>query len=292
MNGAVRVIVASMFKTIRLVLPCLAITASAIAQVGTKDAAMAAYEKKDYPVCAATFARLGATSNDTTMFYDAACCYALAGNRKDAFAMLDQVMRNGWSDTKAIQDDADLASLHADPRWAALLAKSDANWKQKVGTNNPELWRIADADVADHMGDNINFDPVLQRDRARLAKVKEIIAAGGLTTSMDYFNAAFVLQHGLEPEDFKNAHELAMKAAELDPQNRQAKWLAATAQDRYLVSIGKPQIYGTQYHMENGVWRLAPVDENAVTDEERAKWGVPPLAESKRRVEQLNRKKP
>ncbi len=54
---------------------------------------------------------------------------------------------------------------------------------------------------------------------------------------------------------------------------------------------GKPQIYGTQFRQVEGIWILDQIDEKAVTDEERAKWHVPPLADSKKRAEQMNRKK-
>lgn len=50
--------------------------------------------------------------------YNAACYEALAGNSDEAFALLQQAMK---LDTKAVRsfapDDADLESLHDDPRW-------------------------------------------------------------------------------------------------------------------------------------------------------------------------------
>ena len=224
--------------------------------------------------------------------YNAACCYALAGNKDAAFAVLDKVVKNGWTNTSWMKKDPDLASLHDDARWNAIVAQADANWTKKFGNDNRELWTIVDADQEDREGTIDDVKKAIGRDHERLARVKEIVAAGGLKTSQDYFNAALVFQHGSTPDDYQKAHELAMKSAEIDPSNMRAKWLAAAAQDRYLRSIGKPQIYGTQFKLIDGVWKLEPIDESAVTDEDRAKWGVPPLAQQKRRAEEMNKKKP
>lgn len=74
---------------------------------------------------------------------------------------------------------------------------------------------------------------------------------------------------------------------ELDPLNSTARWLAAASKDRYLMTLGKPQLYGTQFKKVDGKWILWEVDPS-VTDEERAKWGVPPLVEARKRAEELN----
>src|SRR5262249_41470266 len=125
-------------------------------------------------------------------------------------------------------------------------------------------------------------------DAERRAKVRQILAAGGAKVSDDYFHAALVFQHGEAIADFRMAHELALKAAELDPTNKSAKRLAAAARDRELMNLGKPQLYGTQFRrLQSGVWELYQVDPT-VTDEERAKWEVPPLDQAQKRVEALN----
>lgn len=130
---------------------------------------------------------------------------------------------------------------------------------------------------------------VAPRDAARRKRVGEIVEAGDLKVAADYYHAAMVFQHG-ELEDFKRAHDLAVRATELDPGHDKAKHLAASAMDRWLMSQGKPQRYGTQFVREKGgVWKLHEVDPT-VTDEERARWGVPPLAETRRSIEEMNRK--
>jgi hypothetical protein len=99
---------------------------------------------------------------------------------------------------------------------------------------------------------------------------------------------AMVFQHGTEPADYDRANQWAAKAVELDPDYPGARWLAAASKDRYLMWSGKPQLYGTQFKKDkDGPWYLWQVDP-AITDEERAKWDVPPLARAKARVEALN----
>ncbi|WP_432932513.1 hypothetical protein ACQPZZ_15005 [Microbispora sp. CA-135349] len=48
---------------------------------------------------------------------------------------------------------------------------------------------------------------------------------------------------------------------------------------------------GTQYAGTGGRWRLYRVDP-ATTDEERAEWDVPPLADALRRAEEMNGDRP
>jgi hypothetical protein len=158
---------------------------------------------------------------------------------------------------------------------------------------NPELEALYRADQDDRAGDvnGIQWSEVGPRDARRRQQVQDMLASGQVRVAADYFHAAMVLQHGATPADFRQAHELAMKAAQLDPHHKEAKWLAAAAKDRELMNLGKPQLYGTQFRTkEDGVWELYPVDPT-ITDAERAKWNVPPLAEAKKRVAILNGEK-
>jgi hypothetical protein len=96
------------------------------------------------------------------------------------------------------------------------------------------------------------------------------------------------MNHGDTPEDARNAHILALRSSELG--HRPARWLAAAAYDRWQMYQGKPQKYGTNYVFDGRVDRLWDVDPNT-TDEERAEWDVPPLAEQLRKAQEANRYK-
>jgi hypothetical protein len=137
--------------------------------------------------------------------------------------------------------------------------------------------------------DHEQLQQVLQRDRARRHRVEELVASEALQAPGDYFHAAMVFQHGEKLDDFWQAHELAKRGAELGHPN--CRWLTAAAYDRWLMNQGKPQKYGTQYTSRNdGPYRLWDVDPTT-TDEERAAWNVPPLAEALRQAEEHTRRR-
>jgi hypothetical protein len=58
-----------------------------------------------------------------TLHYNAACALALAGRVDDAFKRLDEAVAAGYTSRAQYENDSDLKPLHADPRWAALLAR-------------------------------------------------------------------------------------------------------------------------------------------------------------------------
>jgi hypothetical protein len=170
----------------------------------------------------------------------------------------------------------------------ALAGAAAAQNPPASASLNAELTRLCAEDQADReAGGKIDSSVMSQRDAERRKRVKEIAGQGGLKQAGDYYHAALVFQHGDQAEDYKRAHDWSLKALELDPQYPAARWLAAATLDRYLMSRGRPQLYGTQTKKVDGKWVLWNVDP-AVTDEERARWDVPPLAESRQRAEKLN----
>ena len=103
-------------------------------------------------------------------------------------------------------------------------------------------------------------------------------AAGELKTGADYWAAALIFQHGEKLEDFAQARAFGIKAAQLG--DMRGINLATLAWDRWLMAAGYPQRFGTQYLLdeEAKLSKLEPVDAS-VTDAERARWEVLPLAE-------------
>lgn len=104
-------------------------------------------------------------------------------------------------------------------------------------------------------------------------------SAGGLGTAAEQAAAAAVLLASADPALVQLAHDLALQAMAREPA---ARVLAATAFDRLRRLRGEPQKFGTQ-PAADGKGELWPVDEHT-TDSERAKWGLPPLAELRRRA--------
>lgn len=113
-------------------------------------------------------------------------------------------------------------------------------------------------------------------DKKRRVLVEKLIKHKELEHSIDFYHAAMIFQHGDTPSDYKQANDLAKTAMEMGLE--QAKWLYAASLDRWMLSVNRPQKFGTQFITEEGGERKLrqPVDKT-VTDEERAKYNVSPL---------------
>jgi hypothetical protein len=153
---------------------------------------------------------------------------------------------------------------------------------------NEELRAIHEADQADRMGGTMSPE-VAERDAERLRRVAELVDAGEARTGEDCYHAAMVFQHGAQLADYRRAHELALRAAELG--HRPGRWLAAAAYDRWLMRQDRLQKYGTQYRAGEAGWELYPVDPET-TDDERAAWDVPTLARARQQAEELTAARP
>jgi hypothetical protein len=173
----------------------------------------------------------------------------------------------------------------------ALVAPAHAQENPDTASH-PELARLYLEDQADRnppaTAPSDFFDGMEARDRARRNRVMALYNGDQLRTGSDYFHAAVILQHGDTPEDYLLAHELSVVALTLG--EARAEWWAAATLDRFLVSIGRPQRFGTQSHFDptEQAYRMQPV-EPGVTDVVRQLLGVPIMEEAQARVAELNR---
>jgi len=58
---------------------------------------------------------------DPVIHYNCACSYALVGQKDEAFTMLRRAIQMGYRDFDHLKKDADLKSLHHDPRFETLM---------------------------------------------------------------------------------------------------------------------------------------------------------------------------
>ncbi|HEX8721866.1 MAG TPA: S41 family peptidase [Pyrinomonadaceae bacterium] len=74
--------------------------------------------------------------------YDAACYFALAGKTDEAFRYLEQAVERGFANPGKYKSDPDLAGLHQDPRWPAILEKAAAKEREQQSAfwNRKEFW--------------------------------------------------------------------------------------------------------------------------------------------------------
>jgi hypothetical protein len=126
-------------------------------------------------------------------------------------------------------------------------------------------------------------------DDERVKIVLNLIAKGALKGPEDQFDAALVLQHtGMDfcgkrlvsksADNYLIAHYLFISAYEGGYKG--ALYLIAASIDRYLSMTEGYQKYGTnrEFDQVSGKEEVVPIDRKT-TDSERAKYGVPPLAE-------------
>lgn len=157
--------------------------------------------------------------------------------------------------------------------------------------DSAELRAMFEADQADRQDITaINWHEVSERDAAREARVRRMLADGTVNTGPDYYHAAMVCQHSDSVEGIQLAHELAMISASLG--DRHARWLAAASYDRLLHRLKQPQRFGTQY-FQQGDEPLSLVEVSpGVTDSMRRALNVPTLEEAKAREAELRKSTP
>ncbi len=116
----------------------------------------------------------------------------------------------------------------------------------------------------------------MKSDYQRRVEVMRYLEMGVVNNAESLYFAAVIFQHGNCSEHYKLANELAKRSMENN--FHPARWLFAATLDRYLLSVGKLQKYGTQYLEMNGTWELQNYDLTT-TDAERALFDVKPLEE-------------
>lgn len=156
---------------------------------------------------------------------------------------------------------------------------------------NKELEKLFKEDQDDRraVGLNGDFSAFKKRDAKRKNRVKELLDEGAATTGKDFYIVAMIFHYGQSLADYKAALKFAQESNKKGYQK--AKWLCAGAFDRLLLKRGKKQKFGTQFIRKNSrsKWVLAPI-EKGMTDEERARFNVPPLAKLKAQIELMNQK--
>jgi hypothetical protein len=277
----------------------------------TEASAQAAYDAKQYATCAAQFEALAKTDGKEQWAHDhysAACCHALDGKVDAAFAALARATEAGWKSVEWMQNDADLASLRADARWAKAVAATEAAlaaWDKTLPA--PELRRdhIARAKVdlaarheiiADQRANGgrpgvILFNKVQKIDHENTEALKAAIAKygwpGNKLVGEEAAHDAFLLaQHADQDPAFQKQAlalmEPLVKTGEVLPRNY------AYLYDRVAVAEKRPQRYGTQF---NGS-EPQPIEDEANVDARRKEVGLGTMAEYRKEMERTYGKLP
>jgi hypothetical protein len=124
-----------------------------------------------------------------------------------------------------------------------------------------------------------SYKEINERDEARRQEILTLLAQGKVRTAQDYFYSAVIFHHGQTNDHYRTASSLAWIAATLDPKPDYL-YLSASTWDRMMVKREQPQWYGDQEERDKDGKRIGhfPINDTAVTDDERARFQIKPRA--------------
>lgn len=236
------------------------------------------------------------SGEEMVLRYLAARAWARAGQPDRAFAALESVVRAGWPHAARTRADTLLVPLHADPRWAPLMAEADARAAALDTALRDELLRLAAEDQRVRAGigaivqrhgraspqADSAFAEMAAADRPVQARLRAIVAGRGwpdrrLVADDGAHAAWLLLQHA--DSAFQREVLPAVRRAAADGNARLAD--AAYLEDRVLMAQGRPQRFGTQMRFDGATGRLSlyAIEDEARVDERRAAAGMGPLAD-------------
>ncbi len=115
-------------------------------------------------------------------------------------------------------------------------------------------------------------------DHAREERVRQLLRQDLARTGEDLDNAALILQHGGDPDDYELARELSILAFAKGKRGT----LQTAAEDRFLLSIRRSQRFGNQFSFRSGgkleFQKLDEAAPAAVSETLRAEFLLAPVA--------------
>lgn len=160
---------------------------------------------------------------------------------------------------------------------------------QQASTPANEVHQLYTQDQADRGvgGQSLPWEQMDVRDRTRRIRVHELLESNQLKTAENFHDAAFIYQHGHAPEDYLLAHVLAMVAVQKG--DAKSLWISAATLDRYLQTIGQPQVFGTQYNNhDDSPYTQVPYNRDLIPDQMRALFCVPDMEQQRKNVAAFN----
>lgn len=231
--------------------------------------------------------------------YNAACSYALFGEKKTAFYHLFRLANDSKYDNYIhIIEDRDLISLHNDPDWNKLTAIVQQNKELAEANLDKELVAILDTIYREDQKYRININDLINDygfqseevqsqikkmnvvDSSNLIKIKRILDKYGwlgpdVVGKKGSLTLFIVVQHaGLKiQEEYLPMLREAVKNGNVN------KGYLAMLEDRVATGNGRKQIYGTQIGMnpETGKNYILPLEDPENVNELRRQMDLPPM---------------
>ncbi len=259
--------------------------------------AVAGFLAGNYKECQIAFARAAAEAPRAGLAaraaYGAACCAALRNDLDGGFEALGLALANGFHDLERVLVDPRLETLRADARWLRFLTLTEERQQAHQKTLDPDLLRLyleqrEERERAATARRRAARPPLVERaaGRRRAASGARRGSAARSSRRTPFtpplcWSRATVRRRSSGPPSWRARRSPAIPICSPPAPSSRRRSIA----DEMLA--GKPQKYGTQLVEDRGQWKVYDVDP-AVTDEERAEWGLPPLAEAHARAAELN----
>lgn len=118
-------------------------------------------------------------------------------------------------------------------------------------------------------------------------EVLKMLEKGEIRTADDFYRAAWFFHHANAFRSYGLA--VALAAASYHLSEPWGKNFYAVALDRFLLSIGQPQYFGTQFERRKGKWAISAYNKKT-TDKERKWYFVDPIRKTIKKMERLSLK--
>jgi hypothetical protein len=267
------------------------------------DEAEKLYNAKEYLRSGQTYSKAFA-ANDGKGFvpdrYNAACSWALAGNKDSAFVQLEKIARNGnYSNLNHMLADTDLSILHNDKKWDEVVAIVKKNKDKKEENLNKPLVAMLDTVMMTDQKPRMQIDEIEKKYGRDSKEMREHWALIQKNDSVNLIKVTSILdKHGWLGADVigtegNQALFLVIQHADLATQQKYLPMMQAAVknrkaspgslallEDRVALRTGKKQIYGSQVGMDDaGKPYVMPLEDPDNVDKRRAEVGLRPLAD-------------
>ncbi|MFD2201052.1 DUF6624 domain-containing protein [Shivajiella indica] len=233
-------------------------------------------------------------------YYNAACSFALSGNKELALNYLSKSTDKGWMNVKHLKRDKDLASLHDEPEWERILEKVQANLDVyekdfdkplKAQLENiyvrdqtlRQLYREAEEKFGEG-SDEMNYfwQLVSEQDSLNELEVVKILEERGWVGRSQVGGQAnmalwLVIQHA--PVEMQEKYLPLLKASVLEGESQGSH--LAMLEDRVQMFKGEPQTYGSQIVPDEvtGKMKVYEIREPEYVNQRRKEVGLGPIEE-------------
>lgn len=229
--------------------------------------------------------------------YNAACVWALAGEKDSAFSQLSRIiLAVHYSGYLQMNVDPDLEALHDDARWEALLDMARSNRQAKEPVRNQELlYKLDSVYILDQRGRRM-----LEQGELASSGVITLKRNVAVSDSLNVITVRGILDHGGWPakeavgSDGLRTLFLVIQHADYYTQKRYFSMIEEAAKrkelpaqfpalllDRILMEEGKPQVYGSQViqHRRTRKYMVYNLSDPRNVDKRRLAVGMLPMAE-------------